>query len=253
MFTEYLDMLCMSIYKDGRGEVSVNPVMLHDLQQRRGAFLLEIPELQIEAGSVVGLVGRNGAGKSTLFELLAGLEQPQKGEVRVLGRDPWREPVAVRQKVAWMTPNQPVFPLRVDRLLQSVSRFYPTWDPALANRLVQRFGVPLGKQATELSLGEGVRLRLVLALAWHPQLVLLDEPGVGLDVPSRRAMLAEILQIVQDPGRTVIFSSHQVDDVERLADRVILLDQGRILADGPTETVTGGSMSLEELLAGRAP
>lgn len=93
-------------------------------------------------------------------------------------------------------------------------------------------------------------MRLLLALAWRPQLVLLDEPGVGLDVPSRRAMLSEILQIVQDPQRTVIFSSHQVDDVERLTDRVLILDQGRIVGDGPVETLTGGEKSLEELLVG---
>lgn len=244
-------MLCMSIYKDCRPEVNVNSVQVQGVQYRQGMFLLDIPTLQIEPGTVVGLVGHNGAGKSTLFELLIGLKRPDQGQIQMLGMDPWREPVKVRQKVAWMTHDQAVFPLRVDKLLQAISRFYPSWDAEFAVGLLRRFDVPLHKMAQQLSLGEGVRLRLVLALAWHPTIVLLDEPGVGLDVSNRRAMLSEILQIVQSPDRTVIFSSHQVEDVARLADRVILLRQGQIIADGSVEAIIG-TQSLEEVLAGGA-
>ncbi len=226
------------------------PLELTAARRRRGAFLLDIPAFSLEPGSVVGLVGPNGAGKSTLMELCAGLLAPDSGTVRVFGVDPARDPVAARRRLALMTDQQPVPALRVDVLLRAVSRFYPTWDAALTARLLERFGLDVTRRADELSKGEGTRLRLVLALAWRPDVVLLDEPGTGLDVRQRRSMLAEVLAVVRDPARTVLFSTHQVDDVERVADRVVILDGGRIAADGPTDAITGEGRTLEEILAG---
>ncbi|MES2644347.1 MAG: ABC transporter ATP-binding protein [Myxococcota bacterium] len=230
-----------------------SPLHLHTVRVRRaGGFQLSVDDLSVEPGTIVGLVGRNGAGKTTLMELLGGLCRPDAGTVRVFGIDPFADPVAARRRVAHMTDDAPVFALPIGALLRAVAPFYPTWDPALAGQLLERFELSASRQAGSLSKGEGTRLRLVLALAWRPELVMLDEPGTGLDVPSRRAMLAEVMDVVRDPARTVLFSSHQAEDVERIADRVVLLHEGRVVADGPTADIVGEGRTLEQVLAGGA-
>lgn len=228
----------------------IPPFLLRDVALRRGDFALTLPELSAAPGTIVGLVGRNGAGKTTLLELLAGLLPADAGTVRVFGLDPVADPVGARRKVALMTDDQPLFNLRVGEHLRAIAPFYPTWDPALAAELLQRFELPADKHVARLSKGEGTRVRLALALAWRPELLLLDEPATGLDVPSRRRMLATVMDSVRDPARTVVISSHDAGDIERIADRVVVLDRGRVVADGPTDAVVGEGRTLEDLLAG---
>jgi len=230
----------------------MKPIELQGFTVVRGGFTLDIPRLEVEPGTVVGLVGRNGAGKTTLLETLVGLHAPSRGTVRVLGMDPIDDLVAVRQRTALMTDDMPVFALTAGALLRSLAPFYPTWDGALAADLLRRFEIDPRQAAGQMSKGEGTRLRLVLSLAFRPSLLLLDEPATGLDVPSRRRMLAEVLEVVKDPQRTVVVSSHQVNDVERIADRIVLLDRGRVLADGTPAQVCGEGRTLEDVLAGAA-
>ena len=228
------------------------PVEIHQLTVRRGEFTLDVPELAVEPGSVVGLVGRNAAGKTTLLQVLSGQLPPTSGPARVCGIAPLEDPVAARHSVAWMSDDMPVFAMRIGDHLNAVAPFWPTWDAALAGELLQRFELDPRKQTARLSKGEHTRFRLVLALSWRPRLVLLDEPATGLDVPSRRQMLAEVMGVVRDPDRSVIISSHQTADVERVADRVLLIERGRIVADGSPQDVAGAGRTLEERLAGGA-
>lgn len=225
------------------------PFELHDLRLRRGAFVLDVPSLRAEPGTVIGLVGRNGAGKSTLLLALAGLLPPDGGAVRTFGLDPWREPEAARRRVGWMSDDMPVWAMRVDQLLATLRGFYPSWDDALVADLLVRLELDPARHVTRLSKGEHTRLRLVLTLAFRPGLVLLDEPATGLDVPARRALLDLVLGVVHDGTRTVVVSSHQVDDVERIADRVLLIEGGRITADGTAAEVAAGAPNLEARLA----
>ncbi|MFZ5482321.1 MAG: ABC transporter ATP-binding protein [Myxococcota bacterium] len=225
-------------------------ISFRDVTLRRGGFRLDVPRLDVEPGTIVGLVGRNGAGKTTLLELCVGLLAPDAGEVRAFGLDPVRDPVGVRRRVALMTDDMPLFHLRIGALMRALAPFWPTWDPDLARRLVETFELDPGKSVAALSKGEHTRLRLALSLAWKPDVVLLDEPATGLDVPSRRKMLGEVLGIVRDPARAVVISSHDVADVERIADRLVVLDRGRVVADGPTREVVGEGRTLEEMLAG---
>jgi ABC-2 type transport system ATP-binding protein len=227
----------------------MSPFELSAVVVRRGAFALEISHLSAEAGTVVGVVGRNGAGKSTLLELVHGLLAPDAGTVRVFGLDPVRDPVAARQRVGWMTDDMPVWALRIDDHLRLLAPFYRTWDDDLAAGLLDRFELDPRRHMGGLSKGEATRVRLVMALAFRPELVLLDEPATGLDVPSRRALLATVLEIVRDPTRTVVVSSHQVADVERMCDRVVLLERGRVTADGTPAEVAGPNRTLEERLS----
>ena len=225
------------------------PVVISGLVVQRGAFRLDVPSLTVEAGSVVGLVGRNAAGKTTLLQVLSGQLSPTSGTARVFGFDPIEELVSARQQVAWMSDDMPVFAMRIADHLNAVAPFWPTWDATLAGQLLQRFELDPRKSTVRLSKGEHTRFRLVLALAWRPKLVLLDEPATGLDVPSRREMLAQVMDIVRDPERSVIISSHQAADIERVADRVLLIERGRIVADGQPQEVAGVGRTLEERLA----
>jgi ABC-2 type transport system ATP-binding protein len=229
------------------------PVEIDRLMVLRGAFLLDVSALTIEPGSVVGLVGRNAAGKTTLLQVLSGQLAPTSGTARVFGLDPIGDLVAARHRVAWMSDDMPVFAMRIADHLNAVAPFWPTWDAVLAGDLLQRFELDPRKSTAQLSKGEHTRFRLVLALAWRPSLLLLDEPATGLDIPSRREMLAQVMGVVRDPERSVIISSHQAADIERVADRVLLIDRGRIVADGTPQEVAGAGRTLEERLAGAVP
>lgn len=225
-------------------------IEIDGLKFQRGSFQLDIPSLRIEQGTVVGLIGSNGAGKSTLLELLIGLHAPKAGALRVAGLDAIREAVAVRRRTGLVQPESPLFALRVDALLRTVAPFYPSWDTTLAAELVTRFALPLDKHISQLSRGEGLRVRLVLALAYKPDVVLLDEPTSGLDVVNRREVLGEIVRTVSDAGRTVVVASHDLADLERICDRIVWLHHGRVVGDGTPAEVAGVGHTLEERLLG---
>jgi ABC-2 type transport system ATP-binding protein len=218
------------------------------LQLRRRAFQLHIDTLEVQPGSVVGLVGPNGSGKTTLMEALVGLRPIHAGTVRVVGLDPRRSGAQIRETVAITSATRPLPAMRVGTLLDRVAPYYPTWDAELAQSLVERFSVDLLARVPNLSTGQRARLRLVLALASRPRVVLLDEPGLGLDLSQRRALFTSVLEVVQDPERSVVISSHQLEDLERLADHLVVLAGGRCVRQGPIEDLVGDGQTLEEAL-----
>lgn len=224
-------------------------IEVRGLKIRRGSFTLDVPTLDVAPGTVVGLCGRNGAGKSTLIESLAGLIPHDAGQVRVLGLDPQRDRVAVRQRTTWMSDDMPLFPVPLGEHARILARFYPRWDMAFFDRLVKRLELDPRTRVTELSRGEATRARVALCLGHHPEVLLLDEPATGLDVPNRRALLAQLLDVVQDEQRAIVLASHQIEDLARICDRILVIDGGRIVRDGTLEQVTGGTRTLEEVLA----
>ncbi len=213
---------------------------------RRGVFRLELPAWRVSPGQVVGVVGPNGAGKTTLLEAIAGLRPVDGGSVRVFGLDPWSRPVEVRSALGFMSDEMAVFELRVDRLLRMVSGYYPSWDGELVGKLVERFAIDTRRRTGELSRGQGTRLRLLLAMAFRPRLLVLDEPAAGLDLSGRRQLLESVLDVVRDPQRSVLVSSHALHDVERVADRLLVLSSGRVVQDGETAALVGEGRTLEE-------
>ncbi len=223
-------------------------VDVRGLVVRRGRFRLEIPAWRVGPGQVIGIVGPNGAGKTTLLETVAGLRSADQGSVRVFGLDPWLRPVEVRSALGFMSDEMAVFELRVDSLLRMVSGYYPSWDGALAEELVGRFRIDTSQKAGELSRGQGTRLRLVLAMAFRPRLLVLDEPAAGLDLSGRRQLLESVLEVVRDPERSVLVSSHMLHDVERVTDRLLVLSSGRVLRDGETAALVGEGRTLEEAI-----
>ncbi len=212
----------------------------------RGAFRLEVPGWRVGAGEVVGVVGPNGAGKTTLLEAVAGLRPVAAGRVRVFGLDPWSRPVEVRSALGFMSDDMALFELRVGRLLRMLSGYYPSWDAALVGQLLDRFEIDTRRKVSDLSRGQGTRLRLVTAMAFRPRLLVLDEPAAALDLSGRRRLLESVLEVVRDPERSVLVSSHVLHDVERIADRLLVLGKGRVVQQGETAALVGQGRTLEE-------
>jgi ABC-2 type transport system ATP-binding protein len=190
---------------------------------------LDTVSLTVPRGVVFGVVGANGAGKTTLIKHLLGLLKAQSGSVRVFGRDPVRDPVGVLGRIGYLSEENDLPGwMRVDELLRYTRAFFPHWDDAYAEELRRAFALEPGARIKTLSKGQRARAGLLVALAHRPELLVLDEPSAGLDPIVRRDILSAIIRTIADEGRTVLFSSHLLDEVERVSDRVALLNQGRI-------------------------
>lgn len=186
--------------------------------------------LAVPEGGVFGLIGSNGAGKTTLIKHILGSHYAQSGSVSVFGFDPVLEPVQVLSKIGYMSEDRDVPSwMRVQEIIDFTKSFYTKWDSSYAADLLHLFELNPKQRIRNLSRGQTARICLLLALAHRPQLLILDEPSSGLDPIIRRDILSAIVRTTADDGRTVFFSSHLLDEVERLADRVAILHQGRIL------------------------
>lgn len=183
----------------------------------------------VERGRVFGLVGENGAGKTTLIKHLLGLWRAEAGSVRVFGEDPVANPVEVLGRIGYLS-EQPDLPgwMRVDELLRYTQAFYPKWDMGYAEELREQFGLDPAARIKTLSKGQHAKLGLIAAQAHRPDLLLLDEPSSGLDPIVRRDILEAIIRAVTDEGRTVIFSSHLLDEIERVSDHLAMLHRGTL-------------------------
>ena len=194
--------------------------------------------INVPRGTVFGLVGENGAGKTTLMKHLLGLLKPTSGSVRVFGIDPVADPVGVLSRIGYLSEDRDLpHWMRVDELIRYTKAFYPDWDDAYAEQLRQLFNLPNHARVKHLSRGEKAKAGLLIALAYRPELLLLDEPSSGLDPVVRRDILSAIIRTVADEGRTVIFSSHLLEEVERVSDHVAMVIQGKIVLDGPMDDV----------------
>jgi ABC-2 type transport system ATP-binding protein len=199
---------------------------------------LDDVSLNVRRGRVFGLVGANGAGKTTLIRHLLGRLKAESGSVRVFGFDPVTEPVAVLSRIGYLSENRdlPAW-MRVDELIRYTAAFYPKWDDAYAEQLRKQFGLDERAKIKNLSRGENAKAGLLLALAYRPELLLLDEPSSGLDPVVRRDILEAIIRTVADEGRTVIFSSHLLEEVERVADDVAMIFHGKVALSGALDEV----------------
>jgi ABC-2 type transport system ATP-binding protein len=191
---------------------------------------------EVPRGKTYAFLGRNGAGKTTTILTLLGLLRPDAGEIEVLGLSPARDALEIRRRVGYMAEDQVMFGwMRIRQLLGFCAPFYPTWDAQLAGELLRRFDLSPKARVRHLSKGEGRRLALLLALAHRPELVILDDPTLGLDPIMRREFLRDVVEHLQGRGVTVFFSSHLLYETEPVADIVAILDKGGIVRESPTE------------------
>lgn len=212
--------------------MSEQPVIsIKNLSRRFGSNLaLDNISLDIPAGIVMGLMGENGAGKTTLIKHILGLLKAQTGAVSVFGKDPVSDPVGVLSNIGYLSEegDLPTW-MRVHELFRYAAGFYPTWDDAYAKQLTDQFQLDVTAPLNKLSKGQRSRAGLVVAMAYRPALLVLDEPSSGLDPIVRRDILGAIIRTIADDGRTVLFSSHLLGEVERVADRIAIVKSGKLL------------------------
>ncbi|HEV7839548.1 MAG TPA: ABC transporter ATP-binding protein [Gemmatimonadaceae bacterium] len=229
------------------------------LTRRFGATMaLASVSLSMPRGAVYGLVGANGAGKTTLIKHILGLLRAQSGSVRVFGLDPVADPVAVLARIGYLSEENDLPGwMRVDELIRYSRAFYPAWDDAYAEELRRAFALDPSAKIRNLSKGQKARAGLLIALAYRPELLVLDEPSSGLDPIVRRDILGAVIRTIADEGRTVLFSSHLLEEVEQVADHVTMINEGRIVLSGPLDDireshrVDGRVPSLDEIFIAR--
>lgn len=211
--------------------VSVAPIAARGLTQcYEGSNVLCGVDLTLERGSVLGLIGRNGAGKSTLIRAMLGLLEPLSGDAHVFGEPALHLTDAVKERISYV-PQQPdaLAWLTPEQMFDFLGRFYPRWDQAFADATLARWKIKPNKVMGKLSPGERQRVDLIRALASQPELLVLDEPAAALDPIARRELLREIALRAGESGTTVLFSSHIVSDLERVASDIAFLHEGKLL------------------------
>ncbi|MBD8899650.1 ABC transporter ATP-binding protein [Rhodanobacter sp. DHG33] len=207
------------------------PLAAHGLMHSyEGSSVLRGVDLALEPGSVLGLIGRNGAGKSTLIRAMLGLLQPLSGSALVFGEPALKLGDDAKSRLAYV-PQQPeaLAWLTAQQMLEYVGRFYPRWDADFAGRTLERWKIQPNKLLGKLSPGERQRVDLIRALASQPELLVLDEPAAALDPVARRELLREVALRAGESGTTVLFSTHIVSDLERVASEIAFLHEGRLL------------------------
>jgi ABC-2 type transport system ATP-binding protein len=200
-------------------------------------FALSDVNLTLPCGQIMGLVGPNGAGKSTLIRILMSLTHQDQGQVRVLGHSMPEEQVAAKWQVGYVSDDMRLYGFgTLGWHMRFVASIYPGWDAPYAQTLLKRFNLRTEQQIRHLSHGERAKATLLLMLARRPRLLLLDEPTTGLDPVARHELLVELMDVLRDERRAILFSSHNTQDVEQISDQITFIDRGRIIDSSDKET-----------------
>ncbi|MEP6673129.1 MAG: ABC transporter ATP-binding protein [Chthoniobacter sp.] len=195
-------------------------------------------DLNVHEGQIYGFLGVNGAGKTTTIRILLGIIAAEAGTISLLGETTRRTSVAQKRCIGYVSQEQNFYPWMTGQALgRFVGAFYPTWDGAEFTRLLGVLEVPGDRRVSQLSGGMRAKLALALALAPRPAVLILDEPTAGLDPLARREFMQLIVAQARQHRRTTFFSSHLIDEVERCADCVGIIDQGRMRYEGPLESL----------------
>ena len=211
-------------------------------------------DLRIPQGSVYGLLGRNGAGKSTAIKMIMGMVRPDSGRATLLGEDSATLSEPTRARIAYLAEGHPLYGwMTIDEAVKFTRSFYPRWNEALVDQILDHFELRRKQKFRRLSCGQRAQVSLALAVAPDPELLVMDDPTLGLDTVVRRDFLESLIQIIQRQGRTILFSSHVLGDVERVADRIGLMVGGVLRVDCRTETFRESVRKLVLSFAGYPP
>ena len=224
----------------------------------RGQVALDDVTFDLEPGSITGMLGRNGAGKTTLLRVIAGHEFASAGTVTVLGACPVENDGVLRRMI-FVREDQSYPDLRVRQAVQTASWFYPNWSHELAGALLEEFNLPLNRKVRKLSRGMRSAVGIVIGLAARAEVTLFDEPYAGLDPVARELFYDRLLADYAEHPRTVLLSTHLIDEAAGLFERVMVLDRGRIALNmaaddlrGAATSVSGPAIAVAEFAAGRS-
>jgi len=213
-------------------------LLIRGLSKDFGTFKLGPIDLTVPRGAIYGFIGPNASGKSTTLELIMGMGGKDEGSIHIFGMEHEAHEVETKKRIGFFSPDTQFNAWgRVNRVVSFFRGFYDTWDDAYCLGLLDRFKLRWDASIATLSFGERTKLGLILALSHRPPLLILDEPMSGLDAITRREVYTELLEVVQDEDRSVLISSHNLDEVERFADHVGILRGGKMLAEGPTQAL----------------
>ncbi len=198
-----------------------------------GRKILDDITLSIPKGCIYGLLGRNGIGKTTLIRILLGLEPPTRGVTKMFGHDSMDMPAEVRGRMGYVAEGHHLIErYRVGRLVDLCRGLALRWDEKLFDDLMSEFRLPLDRKVKQMSMGMRAQLSLILAMVTDPELLIMDDPTLGLDTTTRRQFLEMAIDLIQRDGeRTILFSSHILGDVERIADRIGMIIHGQLIVD----------------------
>jgi len=200
--------------------------------------VLEGVNLEVPAGAIFGFLGRNGAGKTTTIKTLLGLQKPKAGTCTINGLNSFTDALAVRTRIGYMAEDQQMYGwMSVERIIKWVAGFYKHWDSAFTEELLESLHLPRRTKVKALSKGQNSSLALLLALGHRPDLVILDDPTLGLDPIARKDFLRHVIDLLQSQGVTVFFSSHLLYEIEPVADHIAILDNGVIRKTGKTDEI----------------
>lgn len=200
--------------------------------------VLQGVNLEVPQGAIFGFLGRNGAGKTTTIKTLLGLQKPKAGTCKINGLDSFTDSLAVRSKIGYMAEDQQMYGwMTVERIIKWVAGFYKNWDMPFVEELTEVLHLPRRTKVKALSKGQNSSLALLLALGHRPDLVILDDPTLGLDPIARKDFLRHVIDLLQSQGVTVFFSSHLLYEIEPVADHIAILDNGVIRKTGKTDEI----------------
>ena len=213
-------------------------------------------ELKVPAGSICGFLGRNGAGKTTTIKVLLGMARPTEGQARVFGlrADAARDSVDIRRRTGFVSDEKGLFDyMSVEEIIRFTASFYPRWRRDLEDRYVRKFDLPLNRTVKALSRGTRTKLALLLSLCRGAELLILDEPTSGLDPATTEEVLQAIVSHVANDATTVFFSSHQIAEVDQVADHVAIIHRGRTVVAGALDDLRERFRRLQLVFDGEAP
>lgn len=196
--------------------------------------------LHVPEGTIYGLLGRNGAGKSTTLQMIMRLLQPDTGTVQVMGKAPQALTLADRQQIGYASDNLPLIPwFRISELLAYNGAFYPGWDQAYVDKWVKQLALDPHKRILGLSRGDRQKVALLMAIGHRPRLLVLDEPAGGLDPVVRQEFLQSLIELLHETGTTIVISSHQMSDIERLVEYVGIIEAGTMQLEASLDDLRG--------------
>jgi ABC-2 type transport system ATP-binding protein len=219
-----------------------------------GRCVLDGINLKVPQGCIYGLLGRNGAGKTTIIRILLGLEPPTRGRTFLLDTDSNELSAQLHSRIGYVAEGHNLIQnYKVGRLIGICKELSMNWNDKFFEQLIEKFRLPTDRRVKELSIGMRAQLNLALAMAIDPELLIFDDPTLGLDTIARRQFLELAIDLIQRQGRTILFSSHILSDVERIADRIGIIAAGKLVVDCPLEELKERVKKLRVIFPEAAP